>query len=146
MFTADKPLQIVAIGLIVVGLVMLARSWLLPWALVRRLPASAYMEHQLDVDDQGIRQTAAHISVQLSWSGFVSASRDRHVWILRHKDEGPPTMIARRHLTDDQESRLTSCSAPVDSLSNRDPHAVASRDPAARVGTHAVTVRPECGS
>jgi hypothetical protein len=120
MFTADKPLQIVAIGLIVVGLVMLARSWLLPWALVRRLPASAYMEHQLDVDDQGIRQTAAHISVQLSWSGFVSASRDRHVWILRHKDEGPPTMIARRHLTDDQESRLTSCSAPVDSLSNRD--------------------------
>jgi len=92
--------------LLVLGGALVARSLLLPGAIVRRLPASAFVPHRLEISSVGVRQSTDTAAVELTWAEFREATRDRHHWVLRHKVDGPPTNISRRHLTADQDERL----------------------------------------
>jgi hypothetical protein len=94
------------IALLLLGGALVARSLLLPGAIVRRLPASAFMPHRLEISSVGIRVATDTVTTEFKWAEFRVATRDRHNWILRHRVDGPSTNIARRHFTADQEAKL----------------------------------------
>jgi hypothetical protein len=86
---------------------VVARSLLRPGAIVRRLPAYAYLPHRLEISGQAY----GGVRILPPWSSLGRVQRraeSRHVWVLRHKDCGPPTNVSRRHLTDDEEQRFES--------------------------------------
>lgn len=104
--TGGAFLNFLGLPLCVVALVLLVWSWLLPWRIVRALPPAFFVSHQIEVNSEGVHLRGDDLVDAHPWPTFASARRARHVWILRHRDQGPSTMFARRYFTADQEARL----------------------------------------
>jgi hypothetical protein len=104
----DAYVRLGGFVLLLVGGVLVAHSLLLPWRIVRSLPASAFEPRVLEISSIGIRQATDTQSHEYKWAQFREIARDRHNWILRHRDGGRPTNIARRYFTTDQEATLES--------------------------------------
>jgi hypothetical protein len=90
----------------VVGGGLVVRSFVLPGVIVRRLPPSAFAPGQLEIGRDGIRLSTDNVTVAVAWANLRDAKTKHDRRVLRHRDGGPATDIARRHLSPEQQRQV----------------------------------------
>lgn len=105
---ADEPVMtIVGLGIAVIGLALVGRSFTLVGLLIRRLPRTAYAEQTDLIGADGVRQEGAHTALEWKWDGFRDARRTAHLWVLAGGPGERPAVLLRRAFSTAEEQRLT---------------------------------------
>ena len=90
----------------IVGLALIAQSFLWTSALVRRLPPSAYKPRTCEIGPDGLRISTGVGARQWSWQAFRSATRTPDLWLLRSDRGETPVALQRRAFSPEQEARF----------------------------------------
>jgi len=88
----------------IVGLALIAQSFLWTSALVRRLPPSAYEPRTCEIGPDGLRISTGVSARQWSWRAFRSATRTPDLWLLRGDRGDTPVALQRRAFSPEQEA------------------------------------------
>ncbi len=104
-------MTVVGLGIAVVGVLLVLRSFTLVGSLVRRLPRSAYAEQTYRIGPDGVRQEGANLAVEWTWRGLRSAIRTADFWVLSGESGERPAILLRRAFSPADEERLVATMA-----------------------------------